>query len=56
MHKYKKEAVKSILGYQGMYNIKFLTAWTLTDNFKIWLKECDKTICNLSPQSGFVRS
>lgn len=47
--KIKKKAVKSILGYQGMFNVKFLVAWTKTHNFKNWVRNVDKKIAYLSP-------
>lgn len=48
----KKKAIKSILEYNGMFNIKFILAWSKTNNFQCWLKNFDKNICALSPQSG----
>ena len=52
----KKKALKSILEYNSMFNIKFLLAWTKTYNFSIWQKSFYPKICALSPQSGFYQT
>lgn len=46
--------MKQILGYEGMFNIKFLSTWTNTHNFKIWNILVDKNLANFSPLVGFV--
>lgn len=44
----KKKALKSIFGYQSMFNIKFLVAWTKTHNFKRWVTTVDKKVAYFS--------
>lgn len=56
MKSLKKKALKSILGFQGMFSMKFLVAWTKTHNFRAWLNQVDKKVSFHSAQSGFCNN
>ncbi len=45
----RKKAIKQILEYNGMFNLKFLLAWSKTINFQFWMREFNFNIAALSP-------
>ena len=44
LNSFKKKALRSILGHHNIFNLKFLVAWSKTNNFKNWLINHDKKI------------
>ena len=47
----RDKALKEILGFDSRYNLKFLTLWTQTNNFRHWVKNHDTLLlAALSPQ------
>ncbi len=56
MNKLKKNAVKEIIGYKGMFNTKFILHWTKSYNYSQWVATVDTKISCLSPQSGLTNN